>query len=329
MRFVLLVCIVHYCVGVAGNSSNGDFTCIAGNFTTGQRGNVTCHFGPDIHKIGYHFEIVKYPFGAHGSHSGDDVLRCHRLGSAVKCNVETGYDFDKHLHDNVTVFIPNVTTAVAGRYACQLIPPDNRKKKLCDLLVTGLVLAAIFGALLILCILYITFVLIRKLKKSPEFEDFVAKYIRRNNRNKTDRPSVDEEDARREPFIIRILPQDETTDEDTNYDTTVEIRQYQEPLWYRRLPFREPYNRAPYTASAEVPVESDGSPSNVEFTAPRLLIEDNQDNADNASPKTFAMPSIVPFDKMNDEDKTDQAPPQHSKLLETGLRRPKLMPHNV
>ncbi|KAK7106078.1 uncharacterized protein [Littorina saxatilis] len=123
--------------GVTSNSELIPVSCQAGNFEDGDDAKVTCSFGLDINNTKHRFEIMRYPFESSSDviPTGIDVLRCRRENDIWQCDVGKGIEFDYHITKNATVTISNVTSDLAGAYACQLIPSEGRKRHKCNLFV--------------------------------------------------------------------------------------------------------------------------------------------------------------------------------------------------
>ncbi|XP_070203459.1 uncharacterized protein [Littorina saxatilis] len=112
-------------------------TCDAEECSIGESASVTCHFGTDIRQNQRHFAVVMYPFHVEKSFSGIDVLRCHwTQPSSPECRVMDGFVFNQHITDTITVNISKATTQMAGIYACELVPSNDRTKRTCNLNVT-------------------------------------------------------------------------------------------------------------------------------------------------------------------------------------------------
>ncbi|XP_070202286.1 uncharacterized protein [Littorina saxatilis] len=277
MEILRLTILAAICVGVNANSFKDPFTCHAGDFVVGQRGSVTCHVGPDIHSSLYHFEVVRYPFDAPASHSGEEVLRCHRLQDKFQCTTEKGFEFHDDIQHNLTVMIPTVTKEAEGRYACQLIPPEGRKKRLCELRVketaedaklivsrtsadlsgakldscsqTGQILAVILATLLIPSVILniCTLGCHKKNKKRSKRTYFAAsgngsfRGLMYQDKNSDDSDEDSDANVRGITCIIpRILPYNKLEEEEKGDQSGPPPSR-----WHERFPYRQRYNYSP------------------------------------------------------------------------------------
>ncbi|XP_070201493.1 uncharacterized protein [Littorina saxatilis] len=121
-----------------GKTSGEPMPCEAGHFVLGQSGNVTCHFSRNMKGSERHIYVVLYPFQAPDSFSGHTILRCSGLNLPKPiCRVADGYQFNSDISERLTVTIPVVKNISAGLYVCQLVPPDDRQSRGCNLTVEG------------------------------------------------------------------------------------------------------------------------------------------------------------------------------------------------
>ncbi|XP_070208553.1 uncharacterized protein [Littorina saxatilis] len=112
--------------------------CKAGSFSRGETASVTCYFHEDVGKSLYHVYVTLSPFDSSNEVIDTEVLVCFKqLGESRSCRKASGYDWDNEISSNLTMQIPAVQARFAGRYSCQLVPPDGLQSKPCDLHVEG------------------------------------------------------------------------------------------------------------------------------------------------------------------------------------------------
>ncbi|XP_070201410.1 uncharacterized protein [Littorina saxatilis] len=118
--------------------SKEPITCDAGQFTAGQTATVTCNFHHYINHTRHRIFVLHYPFSAPDHFSGETVLKCRHLHrQKPHCMMAEGYQFNNIITNHMTLRIPEVKKAFAGRYVCQIVPHDGGPIKTCNLTVDG------------------------------------------------------------------------------------------------------------------------------------------------------------------------------------------------
>ncbi|XP_070207022.1 uncharacterized protein [Littorina saxatilis] len=157
----------------------------------------------------------------------------------------------------------------------------------------------------------------------------------------------DDEDASREPFILKIVSFNEMKEEEKGEQVGPP-----NPIWHPRAPHRDKHPSD--VASLNRSISHVGSPcdegDNQRSSKPFVIVpyteEGDKEKLDglqasgakasnheernqpvgriHATPRleTFTMPTILPVEKMEDKDHIEQAPPPYTKLPESTPRRP-------
>ncbi|XP_070207023.1 uncharacterized protein [Littorina saxatilis] len=132
----------------------------------------------------------------------------------------------------------------------------------------------------------------------------------------------DDEDASREPFILKIVSFNEMKEEEKGEQVGPP-----NPIWHPRAPHRDKHPSD--VASLNRSISHVGSPCDEGDNQRRAKASNHEERNQpvgriHATPRleTFTMPTILPVEKMEDKDHIEQAPPPYTKLPESTPRRP-------